>query len=253
MARKCKSYEELELSDDFMFAKVMQNIVYLEEQKTLDVAANAKSVRMDVYAADENQTIYDIEMQTGKKKHLPKRSRYYQGIIDIDETDKGIEYQSLNKSYVIFICTFDPFDAGRHIYSFENRCIQDLNLELGDGTGKIFLSAVGRQNDVSAEMKAFLEYLSKKTIETDFVHRLDREVQKEYMQRQSDWIEDREEAKEEGLAEGIEAGKLEMLNRFIKGMKAKNISETEIKNNLMDIFALPEEEAENLLQGGKKQ
>ena len=25
MARKCKSYEELELSDDFMFAKVMQN------------------------------------------------------------------------------------------------------------------------------------------------------------------------------------------------------------------------------------
>lgn len=149
MARKCKSYEELELSDDFMFAKVMQNkalckellelimgfpiadIVYLEEQKTLDVAANAKSVRMDVYAADENQTIYDIEMQTGKKKYLPKRSRYYQGIIDIDETDKGIEYQSLNKSYVIFICTFDPFDAGRHIYSFENRCIQDLNLELG--------------------------------------------------------------------------------------------------------------------------
>lgn len=198
MARKCKSYEELELSDDFMFAKVMQNkalckellelimgfpiadIVYLEEQKTLD--------------------------------------------------------------------------AGRHIYSFENRCIQDLNLELGDGTGKIFLSAVGRQNDVSAEMKAFLEYLSKKTIETDFVHRLDREVQrvrdnqkwrKEYMQRQSDWIEDREEAKEEG--------KLELLNQYVSGMKAKNISETEIKNNLMDIFALPEEEADNLLQGGKEQ
>lgn len=73
------------------------------------------------------------------------------------------------------------------------------------------------------------------------------------MQRQSDWIEDREEAKEEGLAEGIEAGKLEMLNRFIKGMKAKNISETEIKNNLMDIFALPEEEADNLLRGGKEQ
>ena len=47
--------------------------------------------------------------------------------------------------------------------------------------------------------------------------------------------------------------KIEKRHRFIKGMKAKNISETEIKNNLMDIFALPEEEAENLLQGGKKQ
>lgn len=82
-----------------------------------------------------------------------------------------------------------------------------------------------------------MEYLSKKTIETDFVHRLDREVQrvrdnqkwrKEYMQRQSDWIEDREEAKEEG--------KLELLNQYVSGMKAKNISETEIKNNLMDIL-----------------
>ncbi len=138
------------------------------------------------------------------------------------------------------------------------KCKSYEELELSDD----FMFAKVMQNDVSAEMKAFLEYLSKKTIETDFVHRLDREVQrvrdnqkwrKEYMQRQSDWIEDREEAKEEGLAEGIEAGKLEMLNRFIKGMKAKNISETEIKNNLMDIFALPEEEAENLLQGGKKQ
>ena len=92
MERKWKSYEELELSDDFMFAKVMQNkmlckellelimgfpiadIVYLEEQKTLDVAANAKSVRMDVYAADENHTIYDIEMQTGKKSIFRKEA-----------------------------------------------------------------------------------------------------------------------------------------------------------------------------------
>ena len=73
--------------------------------------------------------------------------------------------------------------------------------------------------------------------------------QKEYMQRQSDWIEDREEAKEAGNEEG----KLELLNQYVSGMKAKNISETEIKNNLMDIFALPEEEAENLLQGGKEQ
>lgn len=52
------------------------------------------------------------------------------------------------------------------------------------------------------------------------------------MQRQSDWIEDREEAKEEGKEEG----KLELLNQYVSGMKAKNISETEIKNNLMDIL-----------------
>lgn len=31
MARKCKSYEELELSDDFKFAKVMQNKALCKE------------------------------------------------------------------------------------------------------------------------------------------------------------------------------------------------------------------------------
>ena len=162
---------------------------------------------------------------------------------------------------MIFICTFDPFDEGRHIYSFENRCIQDLNLALGDEAGKIFLITMGWQDDVSAEMKAFLEYLSEKTIETDFVHRLDREVQrvrdnqkwrKEYMQRQSDWIEDREEAREEGKAEGIVTGKREILNQYIEKMLTKNVPAGEIKNSLMDIFALPEDEAEALLKGVKK-
>ena len=116
---------------------------------------------------------------------------------------------------------------------------------MGDEAGKIFLSTMGWQDDVSAEMKAFLEYLSEKTIETDFVHRLDREVQrvrdnqkwrKEYMQRQSDWIEDREEAREEGKAEGIVTGKREILNQYIEKMRTKNVPAGEIKNSLMDIF-----------------
>ena len=92
MARKCKSYEELELSDDFMFAKVMQNkalckellelimgfsiadIVYLEEQKTLDVAANAKSVLSVLGACiksgDEITLICDGEDEQGALREL---------------------------------------------------------------------------------------------------------------------------------------------------------------------------------------
>ena len=274
-----KKYEELDITDPFIFAKVMsekelckpllenilnikiRDIVYVDYEETIQMTAKSKGIRLDIYVEDDNNTVFNLEMQTTTYKELPKRSRYYQGIIDIDETDKGIEYQSLNKSYVIFICTFDPFDEGRHIYSFENRCIQDLNLALGDEAGKIFLSTMGWQDDVSAEMKAFLEYLSEKTIETDFVHRLDREVQrvrdnqkwrKEYMQRQSDWIEDREEAREEGKAEGIVTGKREILNQYIEKMRTKNVPAGEIKNSLMDIFALPEDEAEALLKGVKK-
>ena len=44
-------------------------------------------------------------MQTTKYEELPKRSRYYQDIIDLNLIEKGEAYDILNTSYVIFICT----------------------------------------------------------------------------------------------------------------------------------------------------
>lgn len=68
-----KTWEELEIKDDFMFAKVMRDkeickkllerllqtkirdIVYLEEQKAIDIEKDAKSVRLDVYIEEGNR------------------------------------------------------------------------------------------------------------------------------------------------------------------------------------------------------
>ncbi len=52
---------------------------------------------------------------------------------------KGEDYDRLKKSFVIFICTFDPFGKGRHLYTFGNRCNEDVSLVLGDETSKVFL------------------------------------------------------------------------------------------------------------------
>ena len=52
-------------------------------------------------------------MQTTKKDNLPKRMRYYQGMIDLNILEKGESYKALKKSFVIFICTFDLFGQGR--------------------------------------------------------------------------------------------------------------------------------------------
>lgn len=57
---------------------------------------------------------------------------YYQGMIDLNILEKGDNYKNLKRSFVIFVCTFDLFGEGRHIYTFENRCIQNLELSLGD-------------------------------------------------------------------------------------------------------------------------
>ena len=136
--RKRKKFEELTIADDFMLAKVMLNkelcrqflemilsirireITYLQEQKNIDNDYDAKSVRLDVYVDDEKGTVYDIEMQVGRKGNLPKRSRYYQGAIDMGLLEKGKDYARLPESYIIFICTFDPFGTGQNLYTFFN-------------------------------------------------------------------------------------------------------------------------------------
>ena len=42
-------------------------------------------------------------MQTTLKKDLPKRSRYYQGMIDLNLIERGAKYRDLKSSFVIFI------------------------------------------------------------------------------------------------------------------------------------------------------
>ena len=104
-AEAMETWEKLEIKDDFLFAKVMRDkkicrmllekllqieikdIVYLEEQKTLAIGKDAKSVRLDVYL-EEGDRVFDLEMQTTNKRNLPKRSRYYQGMIDLNTIEK---------------------------------------------------------------------------------------------------------------------------------------------------------------------
>ena len=66
-------------------------------------------IRLDVYVVDEANSVYDIDMQTKLSEHLPKRMRYYQIVIDLNQLESGKSYSMLNRSYVIFICLADLF------------------------------------------------------------------------------------------------------------------------------------------------
>ncbi|MCI8373820.1 MAG: Rpn family recombination-promoting nuclease/putative transposase [Lachnospiraceae bacterium] len=193
-----KQWEELGISNDFLFMKVMQNqelckellhrilpdldidhIEYPELQKEIKEDMEAKSIRLDVYVKGSKDIIYNIEMQAADTKELPKRSRYYQAMIDLQLLDKGDKsYNELNKTYIIFICLFDLFGQGRHIYTFENLCKEDTSLAMGDEATKIFLNAKGNINDVGNELKVFLDYVSGKKSNDTFVDKLEEAVQK---------------------------------------------------------------------------
>ena len=194
----------------------IERIEYPEPQKSIDEDKDARSIRLDIYVKDGKGTVYNVEIQTSDTKSLPKRSHYYQSMMDFQELNKGVFYDKLSKSYIIFICTFDLFGQGRHKYTFEHRCTEDLNLKLGDGATKIFLNTTGILNDVSEELKAFLDYLNEGKAQDEYTERLEEEVQiakqnrewrREYMTLQMRDLENIERGKEEGLRQGMERGK----------------------------------------------
>ncbi len=204
MEIKQEAWEELSIANDFLFGKIMQNselckellqrilpdlkidrIEYPQLQKTIKPDMDARSVRLDVYVKDNKNTVYDIEMQVSDTKELPERSRYYQSMIDLQLIDKGQYYKKLNRSYIIFICPFDVFGKGRHIYTFENICKEDKNISMGDGAVKIFLNANGTQDDVSKELKAFLDYVAGEKPEDSFVEKLEEAVKE--AKRNREW------------------------------------------------------------------
>ena len=192
-----KKYEELDFTDNFFFGKILMKnknlckellelilnikivkIVFAAEQKPIEITSDGKGGWLDVYVEDDANSVYDIEMQPTMQSNLPKRSRYYQGMIDLNLLERGADYKALKKSFVIFICLSDPFDKGLHIYTFENRCRENSELLLGDDAIKVFINAAGTADDVSKEMKDFLDYLLGKGVGNDFVRRIDEEVNK---------------------------------------------------------------------------
>lgn len=200
----------------------IDHIEYPELQKPIKEDIDARSVRLDVYVKDGKNTVYDIEMQKVNTRELPKRSRYYQGMMDLQLIDSGQPYKKLNQSYVIFICLEDVFGKNRHIYTFENICREDPGIKLQDGAIKIFLNAKGNLNDVSSELRAFLDYLGGKKSEDEYVQKLEKAVREakrnrkwrhEYMtllmRDQENQEIGEERGRREGRLEGMREGRLE--------------------------------------------
>ena len=249
MAKKkpiVKPWEELTISDDYMFKLVMRHkrfckkliekildikikrIVYLEDEKTMKFRYAGKGIRLDVYVEGDD-TVYDIEMQVRDygDEELAYRTRYYQSMIDVDALAQGVSYTELKKSFIIFLCPFAMFDGKRHRYTFRNLCIEDTNLILNDGTTKIFLCSEGTMDDVSPDIKAFLDYMKGLSSSNGFVNELDalvKEIKSKEEERVSYMTYEMKmrEAHEDGKAEGVKKGRKEMAVEMAINMLREN-------------------------------
>ena len=258
-----KTWEELTISDNFIFQNVMEdpaickeflekllkvevrNINYVELEKFFNVEMEGKAIRLDVYAEDAGTSVYDIEMQTTKSPHdsLPKRTLYYQALIVANQIKRGSDYQDLKKTFIIFVCTFDPFGEGRRIYTFKNICLESPSLRLANGSTTIFLNAKGINGEVDKDIQDLLEFINGKKAQGDFVKRIATKVGEvksndRLKVRYMSWyaeemrikrlarIEGREEGREEGRAEGRvegrEEGRTEVRLEMIKNLLSEN-------------------------------
>ena len=249
------NYDNIDITNDFMFGYVMSDperckqfleqildiqidhVEYLEKQKSIDMKIDAKGIRLDIYMSD-GKTVYNVEMQTSSNNNLPRRSRYYQGQIDMNLIAKGENYNKLKKSFVIFICSFDPFGKDRYVYSFENICKGENSgddIFLQDEAYKVFINTKGTKGNVSDNFKELMDYFNNsenaKSSKNPLVHSIDAAVQsarnnEEWRHDFMTWQMYGNEKYDEGKAEGEKTkAKETALRMFSKGLDVKMIAE----------------------------
>ena len=275
-------WDSLTFANNYVFLEVMNNkkrcqymiekILHIPIKGILQIVAerhtsspriSSKSIRLDVYVEIPDGTVIDLEMQvTGKgstiyrdkdektvKRELPLRTRYYQGLISMDMLRRGMKYTKLRKSYVVFICTFDPYGKDLPVYHFTNRSREDNSLEMGDLTENIFLNAKAADKTDDKELAAFLQYVNSGQILNEFTQEIDDETKKirndtDWRDRVVTWEMDlriiQDEAREKGLKEGMKEGKKEGMTlakqEIAEALRKKGMSEAEIA----EVTGLPE-------------
>lgn len=231
-----KQLKNLTIKDNFMFAVVMLDEdnckefleralqipidhVEVSTEKNIVYHPEYKGVRLDVYAKDEKNTRYNVEMQVSTQNSLGLRSRYYQSQMDMEMLLSGSEYAELPNSYVIFICDFDAFNEQKYKYTFQMECKETANAELHDKRNIIFLSTKGRNDEeVSEELIRFLKFVkadlkeSQNDFQDTYVRKLqkfikhikqNREMEEKYMLFEELLKDEREVGRKEGVFKGM--------------------------------------------------
>ena len=233
-----EDFSKATFSNNFMFRLVMEKpelcrqllervldveikgISYPEGEKSIEAQIASKGIRLDIYVTLVDGTVIDVEMQANDqyKKSFGKRSRYYQSLLDGDALKKGELYSKLRKTFIIFICTFDPFDNNFTRYTFSTFCHENGELSLNEDLYKIFINTHGDRHRISKALSNLLDYINNSEPNDDFTRSLQDEVELQrgddgkkalYVTYNQTLMEVEEQGRNAGMIEGRKEGKLE--------------------------------------------
>ena len=246
--KRIAKWSKLTLRNNFMFGLVMEkqelckkliecilgikikSISYMEHEKSFEANLRSKGIRLDLFVIDEDGVAYDIEMQMDNsyKEFLGRRTRYYVSTMDNNALKKGERYSQLRKSYVIFICNFDPFGRGLAKYTFNAICNEDHSLVLDDGVTRVFINTEGDRHRISKELASLIGYISTGEVTDDYTKDLDEEVralrnddgrERDYMTYMQTIMEHEDMAYSQGITQGISQANKAMAIKMLKANK----------------------------------
>ena len=195
--KKRKTLEELTIKDDYLFKRIMsekdicikfvqiilgidiKDIVYIKTEEVVKELYDSKGIRLDVYLKDEDEVVYNIEMQVTSlgEEEFAKRFRYYEAMIDSYLLRAGQKYKDLNKLFIVFICPFEIFKNERTIYTFKIFCEEDKSIELKDDVTKIFITTKSlNKENLSEDFLALLKYIDGNITDNPFVNELENKI-----------------------------------------------------------------------------
>ena len=270
-----KSLQDLTLLDRFLFAEVMEdtktfeNVLSIILGQDISIAGRPQTehenrtsplkrqVRLDVWAEDESDAVYNVEAQKENTKNLPHRSRFYQALIDSKLLLPGeVDFSNMKDCYSIIIAPFDLFGKGLYQYTFQMTC-NETGQTLDDGAVRIFFNTHGKNPEaISPELRELLYYMEHTTEEISCstsrlqeiknhvnIVKSSEEIGVKYMQEWEEKILEKRKARAEGLAEGRAEGRAEgetfRLIQLIKKKIQKSKSFIQIADEL-------EEEPDNI-------
>lgn len=252
MSKNKKSLQDLTLLDRFLFAEVMEdpktfeNILSIILGEDISIKGRPQSehenrtsplkrqVRLDVWAEDETDAVYNIEAQKENTKNLPHRSRFYQALIDSKLLDPGeVDFSNMKDCYSIIIAPFDLFGRGLYQYTFQMTCAE-TGQPLEDGATRIFLNTHGKNSeDISPELKELLYYMEHTTEEISCstsrlqqiknhvnIVKSSEEIGVKYMQEWEEKILEKRKARAEGRAEGETFRLIQLIKKKIQKSKS---------------------------------
>lgn len=179
-AKESKTLQELNLTDDFLFDVAteelenckaiielttglrLKSLKWKSGQKVIHNLPGKRGVRLDFIAESEDGRIFDVEMQNRNEGNIPKRTRFYQALIDAPILKSGERgFDKMNPLYIIIICNYDPYGKKKYCYTFDNQCKEVPGLRLGDEVTKLLLSTKGEnEEEVPKELVDFLHYVT---------------------------------------------------------------------------------------------